>query len=166
MTSIIKVDQIQTAAGGVPTAADLGLNVSGNIINISRSETSTRTDNTSSSWVSVWAPTYTPIVSNSTIIIQMKFSLRSYRNSGADGRASYKIYVNNVEKAYNGAIGTYDYGGHGIWVNQTHMENVEYDNTDGGIVTAELRTNAAGAMGINHNEVTSFSSVVFIEVAQ
>lgn len=32
MTSIIKVDQIQTAAGGVPTAADLGLNVSGTIL--------------------------------------------------------------------------------------------------------------------------------------
>ena len=32
MTSIIKVDQIQTAAGGVPTAADLGLNVSGTVL--------------------------------------------------------------------------------------------------------------------------------------
>ena len=32
MTSIIKVDQIQNAAGGVPTAADLGLNVSGAVL--------------------------------------------------------------------------------------------------------------------------------------
>ena len=32
MTSIIKVDQIQTAAGGVPTAGDLGLNTSGNVV--------------------------------------------------------------------------------------------------------------------------------------
>lgn len=32
MTSIIKVDQIQTAAGGVPTAADLGLDLSGTVI--------------------------------------------------------------------------------------------------------------------------------------
>ena len=29
MTSIIKVDQIQTLAGAAPTAADLGINVSG-----------------------------------------------------------------------------------------------------------------------------------------
>jgi hypothetical protein len=32
MTSIIKVDQIQTTAGGTPTAADLGLNVSGTVL--------------------------------------------------------------------------------------------------------------------------------------
>ena len=32
MTSIIKVDQIQTAAGGVPTAGDLGLNVTGSVL--------------------------------------------------------------------------------------------------------------------------------------
>ena len=32
MTSILKVDTIQTAAGGTPTAADLGLNVSGSIV--------------------------------------------------------------------------------------------------------------------------------------
>ena len=32
MTSIIKVDQIQTAAGGVPTAADLGFDIAGSVI--------------------------------------------------------------------------------------------------------------------------------------
>ena len=32
MTSIIKVDQIQTAAGGTPTAGDLGLNVTGSVL--------------------------------------------------------------------------------------------------------------------------------------
>ncbi len=32
MTSIIKVDQIQNAAGETPTAADLGLNVSGSVL--------------------------------------------------------------------------------------------------------------------------------------
>ena len=34
MTSIIKVDQIQNAAGGTPTAADLGLNVSGSVLQV------------------------------------------------------------------------------------------------------------------------------------
>ena len=32
MTSIIKVDQIQNTAGGTPTATDLGLNVSGSVL--------------------------------------------------------------------------------------------------------------------------------------
>jgi|SaaInlV_125m_DNA_1040241.scaffolds.fasta_scaffold54706_2 hypothetical protein len=34
MTSIIKVDQIQTAAGGVPTAGDLGLNTTGTVLQV------------------------------------------------------------------------------------------------------------------------------------
>ena len=34
MTSIIKVDQIQTASGSAPTMADLGLNVSGSVLQV------------------------------------------------------------------------------------------------------------------------------------
>ena len=34
MSSILKVDTIQTAAGGTPTAADLGLNVSGSVLQV------------------------------------------------------------------------------------------------------------------------------------
>ena len=34
MTSIIKVDQIQNTAGGVPTAADLGINTTGSVLQV------------------------------------------------------------------------------------------------------------------------------------
>ena len=34
MTSILKVSTIQTTAGGVPTAADLGLNVAGTVLQV------------------------------------------------------------------------------------------------------------------------------------
>jgi hypothetical protein len=34
MTSIIKVDQIQTAAGGAPTAAGLGINTTGTVLQV------------------------------------------------------------------------------------------------------------------------------------
>ena len=34
MTSIIKVDQIQTASGATPTADDLGINVSGSLLQV------------------------------------------------------------------------------------------------------------------------------------
>ena len=37
MASIIKVDQIQTAAGGTPTAADLGLNTTGSVLQVVQS---------------------------------------------------------------------------------------------------------------------------------
>lgn len=34
MASILKVDQIQTASGGTPTAADLGINTTGNVLQV------------------------------------------------------------------------------------------------------------------------------------
>ena len=34
MASILKVDQIQTAAGGTPTAADLGINTTGTVLQV------------------------------------------------------------------------------------------------------------------------------------
>ena len=48
MASIIKVDTIQTAAGGTPTAADLGLNTTGSVLQVVKGEQSgTLTVNTS-----------------------------------------------------------------------------------------------------------------------
>ena len=44
MASIIKVDQIQTAAGGTPTAADLGLNTTGSVLQVVRGVYSTGTE--------------------------------------------------------------------------------------------------------------------------
>lgn len=49
MTSIIKVDTLQTAAGGVPTAADLGINTSGTLNNIYHKRTSVETSTSSTS---------------------------------------------------------------------------------------------------------------------
>ena len=41
MSSIIKVDTIQTAAGGTPTAADLGLNTTGSVLQVVQSQLAT-----------------------------------------------------------------------------------------------------------------------------
>ena len=48
MASIIKVDTIQTAAGGTPTAGDLGLNTTGSVLQV-KSFTKTDTFSTTSS---------------------------------------------------------------------------------------------------------------------
>ena len=44
MTSIIKVDQIQLANGSTPTAADLGINTTGSVLQV-LSATKTNTQN-------------------------------------------------------------------------------------------------------------------------
>lgn len=73
MASIIKVDQIQTAAGGTPTAGDLGINTSGNVVQVktlSVPNPSTHLDTASSSFVSMGVSlTITPKDANNTILI-------------------------------------------------------------------------------------------------
>ena len=166
MTSIIKVDQIQNAAGGVPTAADLGLNVSGTVLNVGQYETNSTYDNTSSAWTTMWAPTYTPVKTSSIIIVNMKFNLRAYRNGGADGRAGYRVLVNGSEYCSAPYIGCYDYGGHGIWIAQTHSENLLLSNTTGATYTITLQTSTQNlCTAVNFNEASSKSSIVFTEIA-
>ena len=73
MASIIKVDQIQTAAGGTPTAADLGLNTTGTVLQVvSNRPTSIQSLNTSStSYTDIpgMAVTITPTSTSSSIFI-------------------------------------------------------------------------------------------------
>ena len=72
MTSIIKVDQIQNAAGGVPTAADLGLNVSGSIVNVAQVDLGVGQTVSSTSFVQITnaSLTVTPKSASNTILIE------------------------------------------------------------------------------------------------
>ena len=70
MASIIKVDTIQTAAGGTPTAADLGLNTTGTVLQVINATTSTETTETSGSWVdTTLTATITPTSTSSKILV-------------------------------------------------------------------------------------------------
>lgn len=72
MASIIKVDQIQTAAGGTPTAADLGINTTGNVLQVVRGEATTfNSISGGTSDVEVLSVPFTPKFANSTMIIQL-----------------------------------------------------------------------------------------------
>jgi hypothetical protein len=66
MTSIIKVDTIQTAAGGTPTAASLGLNVTGSVVQVVTNVVSAQNSSTSSSLVEVNTSFRTTITPKST----------------------------------------------------------------------------------------------------
>ena len=70
MASIIKVDTIQTAAGGTPTAADLGLNVTGAILQVKNSIITSKISTSSTSFVSTGlSVNITPVSSTSKILI-------------------------------------------------------------------------------------------------
>ena len=73
MTSIIKVDQIQNAAGGVPTAADLGLNVSGTVLQAASVQYQSNIATSSTAWTATGLSiSYTPLYANSKLIVSVE----------------------------------------------------------------------------------------------
>jgi hypothetical protein len=70
MTSIIKVDQIQTAAGTAPTAADLGINTTGTVLQVVNNIRTTSMTWASTAIVDQLAATITPKSTSSKILVQ------------------------------------------------------------------------------------------------
>ena len=84
MASIIKVDTIQTAAGGTPTAADLGINTTGTVLQVVQGTGTTVTTVTSANaWTTTDASvTITPSSASSKIyIVHTAGGLSSTSNS-------------------------------------------------------------------------------------
>ena len=97
MTSIIKVDQIQTAAGGVPTAGDLGLNTTGTVLQ------AVRNGNLNSGHISTTSTSFTatgiyvditPKKIGSTILIDFYSGMVHQVTAG---EMYTKMYVNGSE---------------------------------------------------------------------
>jgi len=102
MSSIIKVDTIQTAAGGTPTAADLGLNTTGTIVGFySFLFPTIQTASTSLVRQEASNNSYTPKFNNSTFYIL--WNLGGWTDVDADSQG-----VNNalIEYGYSVDGGT------------------------------------------------------------
>ena len=102
MTSILKVDQIQNTAGGVPTATDLGLNVSGNVLQVVRSGNlySEMIETTSTSFVAsgIYVD-ITPKKIGSTILVDFYSGMVQQITTG---EMYAKMYVNGAELGSQG----------------------------------------------------------------
>lgn len=91
MTSIIKVDQIQTAAGGVPTAAALGLNVSGTVLQVVSSEYSnSNTNTTSGTYVSTGLSCSITPTSTSSKILTTVMAVGVYKSTD-NGAVAFRL---------------------------------------------------------------------------
>ena len=76
MTSIIKVDQIQNAAGGTPTAGDLGLNVSGSVLQVKYFDNDTAISlSTALTWTDVITVSFAPLYATSKVLLIAKTSI-------------------------------------------------------------------------------------------
>lgn len=90
MASIIKVDQIQTAAGGTPTAADLGINTSGNVLQCVSTMTAQPSAHSATMSDSNLTVSITPKQVGSTIICHYSFR---YGNSTASAN-NVRVRIN------------------------------------------------------------------------
>jgi hypothetical protein len=70
MSSIIKVDQIQLANGSTPTAGDLGLNVTGGVLQVVSGSYSTSTTNNTTTYTDTGiTATITPSSTSSKVLV-------------------------------------------------------------------------------------------------
>ena len=185
MTSIIKVDTIQTSAGGTPTASSLGISGVGKIGQVVNGTTNYDKSSTSTSYVDFdsasgvpFEVSITPSSTSSSILSIYQTHLLGYRNGGADGRGTWQC----MEKIGSGSyaqfkrgyeqIGTYDYGNSGVFKNDlltiTSLRNPNTTDT----VTYKLQYQASGGGGgnitiaQNHNAsaLTVYSEIILMEV--
>ena len=107
MSSIIKVDTIQTAAGGVPTAGDLGLNITGSVLQVVQANFASNSIVSSTTWsATAVEASITPTSSNNKIFISIY--------SGVDTNTTNRnlqatIYRNNTLNLYQGASPYFGY---------------------------------------------------------
>jgi len=109
MTSIIKVDQIQTAAGSTPTAADLGINTTGTVLKThymkspNDTQVAVTNDNTGNTWTTIDTLSVTTIGESSRLVIF--FDTGQFVKSGANANASFRFLVDNVPILLNTEYG-------------------------------------------------------------
>jgi len=95
MTSIIKVDTIQTAAGGTPTASSLGISGVGKIGQIVQATLTTVTTSNSTSFATTnFSASITPTSTSSKILIQCSIHVNILNPTNDYAEGEYKIYRN------------------------------------------------------------------------
>ena len=115
--SEIRVDAIKTRAGAVPKAGDVGLNITGNVLQIVQgslgSEFSTSASSYSDTGLSV---SITPSSTSSKVFILASLgSAFVGEASGNDGQGFFQI-VRGSTSRYESKLRMYDYGGSGIFI--------------------------------------------------
>lgn len=120
MSSIIKVDAIQKADGTTPTAGDLGLNTTGNVIQVVSNRSTVFNSTTSSSYIEVDSNLRTSITPSSTsskILIIAALGIGVDRVGSNDASCQIRIReVNSGSTIDETGLRIYDRGNSGIYL--------------------------------------------------
>ena len=119
MTGILKVDTIQKNNGATPTAKDLGLSITGNIIQVVSAELTSRVAYNNSAFGDIGLSVdITPKFSTSKFLINISFGRLQTTQSNGDHGAAIRLLRNGVDSDLNGvadgsrARSAFTVGGH------------------------------------------------------
>ena len=175
MTSIIKVDTLQKANGDTPTAADLGINTTGNILQTIYSEYATYGSSTSTSFFAMpLSATITPKFSNSKILVTVSLNGLYITGTGRvvtqelykriDGGSASSVHRFNSTAGY---VNTGDEPSYGTYTNSyNYMETA--GSTSSLLYQIYLQQNSSGTVFWNNYNVLNGdtkSTIVLQEIA-
>jgi len=167
MTSIIKVDTIQTAAGGTPTASSLGISGTGKIGQVIQGTTSTSVSSSSTSYATTgFSQTITPSSTSSKIFIICNINATVFR-SGNYIEGLYRLYRGGSALSAEMKIGGFAAVGNGsqlrFWMSPS------FNLLDSPSSTSELTYELYFRTGNNTDETNTFcdsreSTITLMEV--
>ena len=164
MTGILKVDTIQKNNGATPTAADLGLNVSGTILQVKQTAYSTVDSTSSSTPVNTGcAVSITPVsITNKILVI-----LNMPTHHSSSGMNSYGRITRNSGAANSGLVQDYYHpSGTGVAGNITITWLDNPSTTSQITYTAQYGTYGSGTLSINKDYNGTNNGVTYLTVME
>lgn len=160
MTSIVKVDAIQKVNGSTPTAADLGLNITGTLLNASMHSNMQQVNiSGSTSYAAAWTINYTPVSSNSILYFLISTPALSESSNRMDLKLNWR---GGTDSEYLTIMDAASLSG---WNQFTMYIPYQVGNnaTTQGTLTCTARSNNEGTTYINYSYAGT--RVVVYEVA-
>ncbi len=159
MTSIIKVDTLQKTNGATPTAADLGINTTGSVLQVVSANYSTAINSDNNTWVDTGLScAITPKFSNSKIMILVD------QNGRVDSSTwlAYRMLRNTLEIK---GVGYYLFNGNSINHSSLAFNFLDSPNTTSEITykTQFMRSSGGGDITINANSAPA--TILLLEIA-
>lgn len=179
MSSILKVDTIQTTAGTAPTTKDLGF-AAGSVIQMVNTSWNTKTTISSQSATAITGASLaiTPKFSTSKIVVMVNLSMKvndtntTYYNTGFEIlRGSTQLQTLAGDNAGPFEIGHYDGGHSGGELCVRYSNNIVDSPSTTSATTYSVKGKAYGTAGsiltVNHGDTTfGQSSIILMEIAQ
>lgn len=167
MTSILKVDQIQNTAGGVPTAGDLGLNVSGSLLQVVEGSTITQVEGSYSSATSLGlSASITPLSTSSKILILVNLTGCGSRDTGTLWRGILRRDTTDL-CTFNNYTGSQFNSGSETYVNGTYYDSPNTSSSVTYAMYGERMSGSNNCYAIHNNSANprQRATITLMEIA-